>query len=61
MKVKVDRDSCTGCGLCIDNCPEMFELQGDVAIAKSADVPADLQDKVKEAADNCPVEAIIVE
>ncbi|MFH2070504.1 MAG: ferredoxin [Elusimicrobiota bacterium] len=61
MKVTVDKDLCTGCGLCIDTCPEVFELQGDVAIAKAETVPAGQESKVKESAENCPVEAIKTE
>ncbi|MFN3966449.1 MAG: ferredoxin [Endomicrobiia bacterium] len=58
MKVTVDREVCTGCGLCVDSCPEVFELKDDLAIAKMETVPASLENAVKEAAENCPVEAI---
>ena len=34
MKVKVDPDECTGCALCVDICPEGFEMLGDLAVAK---------------------------
>ncbi len=61
MKVKVDKDLCTGCGLCIDTCPEIFEMSGDVATAKAEIVSSDLEEKVKEAAQNCPTEAIKIE
>jgi ferredoxin len=61
MKVRVDKDLCTGCGLCIDTCPEVFEMVNDTAEAKSEVVDASLEDKVKEAAQNCPTEAIKVE
>jgi len=60
MKVNVN-DDCTGCELCVDTCPEVFEMQGDVAVAKMTDVPADMEDAVQEAADSCPVEAIEVD
>jgi len=33
----------------------------EVAEVKKPEVPADLEDDVREAADDCPVEAIIVE
>ncbi|MCI0474569.1 MAG: ferredoxin [Ignavibacteria bacterium] len=59
MKVTVDKSLCTGCGLCTDNCPEVFEMQGDTAVAKIQVVTGqDVVNKVKEAAENCPVEAI---
>ena len=58
MKVTVDKDLCTGCGLCVDSCPEVFELKDDFAQAKIENVPSNLESQVKEAAENCPVEAI---
>ncbi|HOL21797.1 MAG TPA: ferredoxin [bacterium] len=61
MKVRVDESLCTGCGLCVDICPEVFEMPEAVSIVKSHNVPEDLAEKVKEAAESCPVEAIIIE
>ena len=61
MRVKVDRDECTGCELCIDACPDVFEMDDDVSVAKVDVVPAELEDDVREAAEDCPCEAIIVE
>ena len=61
MKVRIDESLCTGCGLCVDICPEVFEMPESVSIVKTPEVPEDLVDKVKEAAESCPVEAIIIE
>jgi ferredoxin len=61
MKVRVDPDLCTGDEICTQVCPEIFEIQGDLAIAKTEEVPEDIEDLVKEAADSCPSEAIIIE
>lgn len=61
MKVVVDKDLCTGCGLCEDTCPEVFEIKDGIAAVKVSKVPDDLVDSCKEAADDCPVEAITCE
>lgn len=61
MKAKVDPDMCTGCGLCPDICPAVFEMDGDVAKAKLDPVPPDAEEDCREAADSCPVEAISIE
>ena len=58
MKVTVN-DSCTGCGLCVDACPAVFELDDDsMAKVLLAEVPAEHADACREAAEGCPVEAI---
>ena len=38
MKYKVN-DSCIGCGLCESSCPEVFHMNGDVAVAIEGEVP----------------------
>jgi ferredoxin len=53
-------DDCTGCGLCETTCEEVFELD-DIAIVKDgADLNAN-EEMIRQAAEECPVEAIIVE
>jgi len=27
MKIKIDKQKCLGCGVCINLCPEVFELK----------------------------------
>lgn len=61
MKTKVDADLCTGCELCVDTCPDIYEMKDDIADVIVDEVPADLEDCVTEAAESCPAEAIIVE
>ena len=61
MRVRVDADLCTGCAVCTDMCPEVFDLRDAVSVVLVDEVPQDLADTVREAAEACPVEAIIVE
>ena len=61
MKAKVNKDTCVGCGLCVDACPGVFEMVGEVAVAKVNPVPPDLEPSCREAAGSCPVEAISIE
>ena len=59
MEVRIE-DSCTACGLCVDACPDVFVMGDELAEVTVSDVPAELEDTVQQAADECPVEAIVV-
>jgi ferredoxin len=61
MKVKIDNDLCTACGLCVDSVPDIFKMGDDVAEVITADVPDNLEEDVQNAVDDCPVEAILIE
>ena len=61
MKATVDADLCTGCELCVDTCPEVFEMQDDVAVTIVDEIPAEAEDSAKESAESCPAEAIVIE
>ena len=61
MRAIVDAEVCTGCGLCVDICPEVFELEGALAVVISEPVPEGSTESCQEAAESCPVEAIAVE
>ena len=58
MKATVDTDICTGCGECVDICPEVFEMVEAISRVKVGAVPAGEEETCRAAADACPVEAI---
>ena len=76
VKVWIDQDLCTGDGLCVDHCPEIFVLLED-GIAYVRDgmdigndpggagsivpVAPDFAEDVVAAADDCPGECIFIE
>ncbi len=60
MKVKIDADLCTACELCTTSVPEVFQMGDEVAEVAVDEVPADKEDAVKEAVEDCPVDAIII-
>ncbi|MBN1765112.1 MAG: ferredoxin [Sedimentisphaerales bacterium] len=61
MRAFVDADACTGCGLCCDICPEVFEMKNDLAVVQEDPVPDENEDTCRDAVDSCPVEAISLE
>lgn len=62
MKARVDQETCIGCGICAEICPAVFAMtDDDLARVKAEPVPADAEADCREAAENCPVEAITIE
>ncbi|MBS3083210.1 ferredoxin [Candidatus Pacearchaeota archaeon] len=57
MKLKIDKDKCTGCGLCNTICPEIFAIENQKAkvLKQKTD-----NNSLKEAIDICPSQAIIL-
>lgn len=61
MKAAVDQEDCLGCGVCVDVCPEVFEMgRDDKAEVIVEVVPLEAEDRCREAAEMCPEEAITV-
>ena len=74
MLVWIDQDCCTGAGLCVDRCPELFivledgigyvrygdSVLTDPAVAGSK-VPVRLERDAIDAAEHCPGECIYFE
>lgn len=61
MKAKVDPELCIGCTLCTATCPEVFIMKEDKAVVCVDIVPKNAEAACKQAADECPVVAIIIE
>jgi len=50
-------EGCSACGLCVDICPEVFKLEDVATIIEGVNY-SDYDEKIKEAAESCPVEVI---
>lgn len=62
MRIRVDEELCTGCAICADTCPNLFEMTEDgIAKVLVEEVPPEEESCAGEAADSCASEAIIIE
>jgi len=57
-KILIDKKKCIGCGACTALLPDIFELESGKARAKKSEI--DAPEKVKDAVEGCPVNAIKV-
>ena len=60
MKARVE-DTCTAGELCVDTCPDVFQMGSDMAQVIVDNVPPEFEEAAQQAADECPVEAIVIE
>lgn len=58
MKAFVDPELCIGCTQCAGLCPEVFSMEGVLAVAIEGEIPPEDVPKAVEAAGACPVSAI---
>lgn len=58
MKVKIDREGCISCGMCVSICPDVFRIADDGFSEVYKNPDESNSNLVQEAVDNCPVEVI---
>ena len=62
MKATIDESLCSGCAVCEETCPEVFEIGDDgIATVLVETVPSGMEDACRDAAEECPSEAITIE
>lgn len=61
MKASIDDGRCRGHGVCTTICPEVFAMTDDgYAEAVLDEVPDELQERAREAAEACPENAVVL-
>jgi ferredoxin len=62
MRVHLDSEKCQGHNRCYALAPELFDVDdyGQAVLLVDGDIPAELQEKARLAASNCPEFAIKV-
>ncbi|MCJ7444201.1 MAG: ferredoxin [Methanotrichaceae archaeon] len=71
IKVVIDRDGCTSCGSCWQDCPEFFEENPEDNLSQiiesyrtgevgEGEAPDDMGDCITQACEDCPVSVIHV-
>ncbi|HEX4248250.1 MAG TPA: ferredoxin [Pseudonocardia sp.] len=59
MRIVVDRDKCTGLGMCEAEAPDLFEVQDDGTLKVLDEHPdADQREAAEAAVMSCPTEAL---
>lgn len=63
MRVKIEpRDDCVSDGICAEECPDVFTMDDDgLASVINGEPDESLREAVLTAAEECPVDIIIVE
>lgn len=59
MRIEVDRNRCTGLGMCEAEAPDVFEVQDDGSLLLLNETPSEEQRAaVQTAVESCPTEAL---
>lgn len=61
MKANVDKSLCIGCGLCVGISGNVFQMNDAGKAESCGEIPAGEEAAVQDAADSCPVSAILCE
>ncbi|MEE2698175.1 MAG: ferredoxin [Pseudomonadota bacterium] len=56
-RVWIDKENCICCGLAEGTCPEVFKIVDSNTVIEGVDYSS-FEKKIKEAADECPVQAV---
>ena len=61
MRIVVDRDKCTGLGMCEAEAPDLFEVKDDGTLQVLMERPSeDLRAELEAAVESCPTEALSI-
>lgn len=60
MRITIDKEACTGCGVCESLCPDVFQI-GEDEKAHIVNAESCNESNCQEAADSCPTQAILIE
>ncbi len=60
MKVEVDEGLCSGSAACEEICPEVFQVVDGLSQVQVDTVPEDVEEDVRDAVMECPMQAIII-
>jgi ferredoxin len=61
MKIRIDTTRCIGCGLCEESLPELFSIGEFTASVSTPYVPTEWETDVRDIAEDCPTDAIIID
>ena len=58
MNANIDQEICTGCKLCKETCPDVFQMDNGKAIVIASSIPCKLESTCKQTMVACPADAI---